>query len=93
MRFYVLWLQLVSAWAGYYEFNKLDCNAIIGAHPAIPNFFISTGYSGHGLQHSPAAGRAITELILDGKFTTLDLSKFSFDRVIRNEPYTELAII
>ncbi|EDV22676.1 uncharacterized protein TRIADDRAFT_50587 [Trichoplax adhaerens] len=86
-------LKLVSAWAGYYEINTLDNNAIIGPHPAIPNFYFSTGYSGHGLQHSPAAGRAISELILDGKFTTMDLSKFSFDRIIRNEPYKELAMI
>lgn len=47
----------------------------------MPNVLMVNGFSGHGLQQSPAAGRAAAELLdNDGKFCTLDLGIFSFDR-------------
>eukprot|EP00061_Rhincodon_typus_P016012 g44003.t1 len=78
-----LGLKLKSAWAGYYDYNTFDQNAIIGTHPLVTNMYFATGFSGHGLQHSPAVGRSIAELILDGKFKTLDLSAFDFIRFFR----------
>eukprot|EP00522_Entomoneis_paludosa_P014921 CAMPEP_0172454042 /NCGR_PEP_ID=MMETSP1065-20121228/11148_1 /TAXON_ID=265537 /ORGANISM="Amphiprora paludosa, Strain CCMP125" /LENGTH=55 /DNA_ID=CAMNT_0013206303 /DNA_START=1 /DNA_END=168 /DNA_ORIENTATION=+ len=52
------------------------------------------GFSGHGLQHSPASGRAAAELLDHGKFTTLDLSLFNFERVLDGgEPVLELGIV
>ncbi|MEQ9126199.1 MAG: FAD-dependent oxidoreductase, partial [Alphaproteobacteria bacterium] len=63
--------------------------ALIGPWPGQPaNFLLTTGFSGHGLQQAPAAGRAVSELILDGRFTTLDLSRFAAARVVegRKEP-------
>ncbi|WP_413990391.1 NAD(P)/FAD-dependent oxidoreductase [Labrys okinawensis] len=86
-------LKLVRAWAGHYEYNTLDQNAVIGPHPAMPNFFFANGFSGHGLQQSPAAGRAIAELITAGRFETLDLSVFGYQRVIDNKPVFELNVI
>ncbi len=77
-------LKLIRAWAGHYEYNTLDQNAIIGPHPAMPNFYFANGFSGHGLQQSPAAGRAIAELITTGAFQTLDLSVFGYRRVVEN---------
>jgi FAD-dependent oxidoreductase domain-containing protein 1 len=86
-------LKLVRAWAGHYEYNTLDQNAIIGPHPAMPNFHFANGFSGHGLQQAPAAGRAIAELITSGGFQTLDLSVFGYQRVIENRPVFELNVI
>ncbi|EGZ28719.1 hypothetical protein PHYSODRAFT_552420 [Phytophthora sojae] len=86
-------IKVLSAWAGYYDYNTLDQNAIIGLHPDVPNMYLVNGFSGHGLQQSPAAGRAISELIVDGEFKTIDCSRFSFDRVRANEPFLEQGIV
>lgn len=85
--------KVCSAWGGYYDFNTFDENGIIGSHPHYHNVYIATGFSGHGIQQAPAVGRAITELILDGKFTTIDLSRFGFERLIKQEPMFEDNIV
>ncbi|KAK9536946.1 hypothetical protein VZT92_006688 [Zoarces viviparus] len=86
-------LKVTSAWAGFYDYNTLDQNGIIGMHPLINNMYFATGFSGHGLQHSPAVGRAVAELILDGDFTTLNLSGLGFRRVLAQEPMLERNIV
>jgi glycine/D-amino acid oxidase-like deaminating enzyme len=86
-------LKLVNAWAGHYDYNLLDQNAIIGWHPQVRNMMFANGFSGHGLQQSPATGRAVSELITHGRFTTLDLSIFGYERVMENRPVRELNVI
>ena len=86
-------LRVERAWAGYYEMNLFDCNAIIGAHPALPNLWFANGFSGHGMQQAPAAGRGLAELILNGRFDTLDLSPLGFQRLIERQPLVEENII
>uniref|UniRef100_A0A3P8STJ2 FAD-dependent oxidoreductase domain-containing protein 1 n=1 Tax=Amphiprion percula TaxID=161767 RepID=A0A3P8STJ2_AMPPE len=86
-------LKVTSAWAGFYDYNTFDQNGIIGIHPLINNMYLATGFSGHGLQHSPAVGRAVAELILDGNFKTIDLSNFSFRRILTQEPMLEKNIV
>jgi glycine/D-amino acid oxidase-like deaminating enzyme len=73
--------------------NTLDQKAILGPHSVVENFIFVNGFSGHGLQQSPAMGRGIAELITYGGYRSLDLSPFSFDRIERNEPFNEKAII
>ena len=57
-------LKLVRGWAGLYDVNTLDHNAIIGEWPEIRGLYLATGFSGHGLQQGPAVGRYLSELIL-----------------------------
>lgn len=81
------------AWASHYDYNTLDQNGIIGAHPDVPNFLLANGFSSHGIQKAPATGRAVAELICDGKFKTIDLTRFGYERIRRNEPLTELNVV
>ena len=86
-------LKVKQAWTGHYAFNTLDHNAIVGRHPRISNFIFANGFSGHGLQQSPAVGRGVMELITYGRYQTLDLSPFQYERTERNEPFLEEAVI
>ncbi|XP_016978966.1 FAD-dependent oxidoreductase domain-containing protein 1 [Drosophila rhopaloa] len=82
--------QLVDSWAGSYDQNVYDENGIVGPHPYYHNLYIATGFSKHGIQQSLAVGRAVSELIMDGQFRTIDLSRLSFDRLIVDQPMYEL---
>ncbi|HWA38397.1 MAG TPA: FAD-binding oxidoreductase [Burkholderiales bacterium] len=86
-------LRVERAWAGYYEMNLFDHNAIVGAHPAAPGLWFINGFSGHGMQHAAGAGRGLAELILFDKFATLDLGELGFRRVLENRPLREANII
>lgn len=81
------------AWAGHYDMNLFDHNAIVGRAPGLANFYLCNGYSGHGLQQSPAVGRGIAEMLAHGRYVTLDLSDFSYDRLTRNAPLLERNVI
>jgi FAD-dependent oxidoreductase domain-containing protein 1 len=86
-------IRLLDAWAGHYEVNTLDHNAVIGPHPEVPNFLFANGFSGHGLQQAPAAGRALSEWIATGDYETIDVRPLGYERIAANEPYRELNVI
>ena len=86
-------IKVINAWVGQYDYNALDQNAVIGAHPHIKNFYFANGFSGHGLQQGPAAGNAIAELIVHGTYRTIDLTRLGYDRIVRNEPLFEKNVI
>lgn len=87
-------VKLKSSWSGLYDQNALDTNMILGPWiNGLPNFYVAAGFSGHGMMHAPAVGRAMAELIYHGKYQTLDLSKMSYQRVIDHRPYPEQGII
>jgi glycine/D-amino acid oxidase-like deaminating enzyme len=69
------------AWAGHYDMCLLDHNALVGRIPGLGNAFVAAGFSGHGLQQSPAVGRGIAELIVHGGYRALDLSPLSPERL------------
>jgi FAD-dependent oxidoreductase domain-containing protein 1 len=86
-------LRRTGEWAGYYEYNTFDQNGVIGAHPDCPNLIHAAGFSGHGIQHSPATGRGVAELVAHGGFAALDLSPLGFGRIIENRPLVERNIV
>lgn len=86
-------IKVLSSWAGLYEYNTVDQNALIGWHPDLANVLLVNGFSGHGLQQSPAAGRAAAELLDQGRFVSLDLSLFSFERIVQGRPVYEEGIV
>jgi FAD-dependent oxidoreductase domain-containing protein 1 len=83
-----------QTWTGLYDQNALDANMILGRVPGrLENFIMVTGFSGHGLMHAPAVGRAAAELVLDRSYQTLDLSRMGYQRIIDWRPYKEDGIV
>lgn len=81
-------------WSGLYEQNELDGNPVIGRwNKGLHNLYTVAGFSGHGMMHAPAAGRAIAELIVHGRFQTIDLTRFGYERIEQNTPYEEQGIL
>ncbi|WP_226781475.1 NAD(P)/FAD-dependent oxidoreductase [Oceaniglobus trochenteri] len=86
-------IKVRHEWVGHYAWNVFDQNAILGPHPEVSNFLFLNGFSGHGLQQSPAMGRGTAEMLVHGAYRTLDLSPFHYGRIVRGAPFVEKAVI
>jgi len=86
-------VKVVRHWVGHYAYNTLDQNAVLGPHPALPNLYLMNGFSGHGLQQSPAVGRGLAEHILTGAWQSINLSDLSVDRMVAGRPLREQAVV
>ncbi|KMW58646.1 hypothetical protein AIOL_003624 [Candidatus Rhodobacter oscarellae] len=86
-------IKVVTEWAGHYAFNTFDQNAVVGPHMEVENFLFLNGFSGHGLQQSPAMGRGTAEWLTYGAFRALDLTPFRYDRIAQGRPFVEKAVI
>ena len=86
-------VKLVGGWAGYYDYNTFDQNAVVGPAPDIENLIFANGFSGHGLQHASAVGRAVAEWIAAGRYLSLDLSPLGYERIAKGQPLREANII
>lgn len=86
-------VKLINSWVGHYAFNVLDQNAVVGKHTGVENFIFVNGFSGHGLQQSPALGRGVSELLIHDEFRTLDLKPFGFERIETQTKFMEKAVI
>ncbi|MCF7698774.1 NAD(P)/FAD-dependent oxidoreductase [Loktanella sp. M215] len=86
-------VKVINSWVGHYAYNTLDQNAVVGPHPQVANFIFVNGFSGHGLQQSPALGRGMAEWITHGAYRTLDLTALGYARIAANRPIVEKAII
>jgi len=81
------------AWAGHYDMNLFDHNALVGLVPGTANVHLANGFSGHGLQQCPAVGRYIAETIVDGRLRTLDLADLDPGRLAANRPVIEKNVV
>jgi FAD-dependent oxidoreductase domain-containing protein 1 len=86
-------VRVTGSWAGHYDYNTFDHNALLGRMPGVPNLYFANGFSGHGMQQAAGAGRGVSELILYGRYMTLDLSDLDVARVPEGRELRELNII
>ncbi|GAA6176605.1 NAD(P)/FAD-dependent oxidoreductase [Sulfitobacter pacificus] len=86
-------VKVINEWVGHYAYNTFDQNAVVGRHTKVANFVFVNGFSGHGLQQSPALGRGVAEQIAYGEYRTLDLAPFGFNRLENQYKFMENAVI
>jgi glycine/D-amino acid oxidase-like deaminating enzyme len=86
-------IRQARSWAGHYDMNLFDHNAIIGRVPGFDNLLVANGFSGHGLQQAPAVGRGLAELVVEGRYRSLDLSALGYERILENRPLIEKNIV
>ena len=86
--------RCMNTLSGLYDQNDFDGNVIIGpGADGLVNFHLLAGFSGHGLMHAPGCGRALAELILKGRYETIDLTRFGWQRLVNGKPLHEQGII
>jgi sarcosine oxidase subunit beta len=73
--------SISHAWAGLYEMSP-DGNPILGPADGVDGLYLINGFSGHGFQHSPAAGRILADVIT-GRDPQFDLTPFAAGRFSR----------
>ncbi|MBM3126031.1 MAG: FAD-binding oxidoreductase [Chloroflexi bacterium] len=80
-----------SHWAGLYEITP-DAHPILGG-TSVQGFSVCTGFSGHGFMHGPIAGKLMSEYLLDGKFSTLDVSMLDLNRFTEGRMIKEYNVV
>ncbi|HEX7615471.1 MAG TPA: FAD-dependent oxidoreductase [Thermoanaerobaculia bacterium] len=85
-------LDIRRSWAGLYEVTP-DHHAVIGPVSGVPGFFVVAGFSGHGIMHAPAAGRAAAEMLVGGRSESIDVSALSLERFARGEAIHETMVL
>jgi sarcosine oxidase subunit beta len=85
-------LDLKRSWAGLYEVTP-DHHAILGPVSGVPGLLVVAGFSGHGIMHAPAAGRAAAELLVRGRSESVDVSALALERFTRGEAIHETMVL
>lgn len=75
---------IARTWAGLYEMTP-DRHPIIGQAPTLEGFYLANGFSGHGFQHAPIVGKLLAEIILEGRASTVDISRFGLERFVKGD--------
>lgn len=84
--------RIMNGWAGLYEVSP-DAHPIIGRVPELEGLLLLNGFSGHGFMHGPVGGKLISEIILDGKAKTVDISSLSYERFAKGELIREANVV
>ena len=77
--------------AGLYEVTP-DAHPIFGQTP-VEGLYVVAGFSGHGFMHGPVAGQLISELIVDGRYKTLDVSMLDLARFEEHQLIQEYNVV
>jgi glycine/D-amino acid oxidase-like deaminating enzyme len=83
-------LRLKRSWAGQYDMSLYDHNPFIGPVAGHPQFYLATGFSGHGMMQSPGVGCALSELVIHGEYRSLDLADLSHSRLEKQQAALEM---
>ena len=75
---------IARTWAGLYEMTP-DRHPIIGETAALDGFYLANGFSGHGFQHAPIVGKLLAEMIVEGRASTVDVSRLGLDRFVNGD--------
>jgi len=81
----------LSGWAGLYEVTP-DAHPIFGP-TSVGGLWVVAGFSGHGFMHGPVAGRLMSEFILDGQASTVDVSMLDLARFEEGRPIPEYIVV
>lgn len=84
--------RVVKQLAGLYEATP-DAHPILGESRDVRGFYNCAGFSGHGFQHSPGAGKVLSEMILDGASKTIDVSMLDLERFREGRPILEHNVV
>jgi len=80
------------AWAGLYEMTP-DHHPVLGAAPGVGGFYFANGFSGHGVMHSPATGKILADLILQGSTDLIDAKLLDYARFAEGRLIEETAVL
>ena len=80
------------AWAGLYEMTP-DHHPILGAVPGIPGLYLANGFSGHGVMHSPATGKIVSDLVLKGTSDLVETRLLGYERFAEGRLLEETAVL
>ena len=85
--------KLKRGWAHMYDTNSADHNAILGWHGNHPGLLLQVGYSGHGAMESPAVGISLAELVLTGRYQSIDCTPLRWSRFREGDLVRETIVI
>jgi len=80
------------AWAGLYEMTP-DHHPVLGAVLGIPGLYLANGFSGHGVMHSPATGKIVSDLVLKGTSDLVDTRLLGYERFAEGRLLEETAVL
>ena len=76
--------EFATGYAGLYT-QTPDSHPVIDRVDGIDGLYVCTGFSGHGFKLSPAVGLLVSELVLDGKATTIDITPLRMSRFAEDD--------
>jgi glycine/D-amino acid oxidase-like deaminating enzyme len=77
--------EVMRGVTGVYDVTP-DSRPLLGYVPQVEGLYLCAGFSGMGFKLSPAIGLVMSELIIDGKAKTVDITPFRPNRFQEGQP-------